>query len=157
MTAALRESKFSRFIYIISPLFFSIAIYACSSRQLEYTLVEDHDGIIGIPLKKLNDGDVHFYTYKYSGTNINFFVRMDGKGTLHAHFDACFTCFKYKKGYTVEGTDIVCRECKRKFALKEERWANQDGCIPIDIGSEIIKDTLVIKKEKIIKGQRFFK
>ncbi|MBF0553021.1 MAG: DUF2318 domain-containing protein [Nitrospirae bacterium] len=152
-----RPTDFQRFIYIFPPLLFSIAICACGTRQLEYQRVEDHNGTISIPLKEVNNGDVHFYTYKYNGTNINFFVRMDGKGNLRTHFDACFTCFKYKKGYMVEGTEIICRECKTKFLLKEERWANKGGCMPIDLGSEIIKDILVIQKERIIKGERFFK
>ncbi|KWT93570.1 Fe-S-containing protein [Candidatus Magnetominusculus xianensis] len=141
---------------IFPALLFSIAVCACSSGQLEYTRVEDHDGAIAIPLKAVNNGDVHFFTYKYSGTNINFFVRMDGKGSLHTHFDACLTCFRFRKGYVVEGVEIVCRECKRKFMLKDEKWSNQDTCIPIDIDSEITKDTLVIKKETIIKGERYF-
>ncbi|MBF0458879.1 MAG: DUF2318 domain-containing protein [Nitrospirae bacterium] len=144
-------------LYFFPTLLCSIAIYACSARQLEYTLVEDHDGNVAIPLKEVNNGDVHFYTYKHNGTNINFLVRMDGNGSLHTHFDACFTCFKFKKGYTVEGTEIICRECRTKFPLKEQRWINIGGCVPIDLGSEIIGDALVIKKEKIIKGEHFFK
>ncbi|MCG6550908.1 MAG: DUF2318 domain-containing protein [Candidatus Magnetominusculus sp. LBB02] len=124
---------------------------------MEYKLVEGRDGAVTIPLKEINDGDVHFYTYKNKGTNINFFIRMDGKGSLHAHFDACFTCFKYKKGYKVEGTEIVCRECNTKFLLKEERWANKGGCVPIDISSEIIGANLVINIDKILKGEHFFK
>ncbi|MBF0517505.1 MAG: DUF2318 domain-containing protein [Nitrospirae bacterium] len=143
--------------YLLPSLALSIAILACSQRQLEYTHVQDHDGAVTIPLKGLNDGDVHFFTYQYNGTNINFFVRMDGKGNLHAHFDACFTCYSKKKGYAVEGTQIICRDCKTKFLLKDEKWVNQGGCVPIDLTSEIIRDTMVIQKEKIVKGERFFK
>ena len=43
-------------------------------------------------------GGFHFFTYKIGGENINFFVCSVGTGKLQAHFDACYSCFKYKLG-----------------------------------------------------------
>ena len=57
----------------------------------EHKVVQARDGVIMIPLKELNDGKVHFYTYKQKGQPINFFVRTDDAGHISACFDACFT------------------------------------------------------------------
>ena len=98
----------------------------------------------------------HFYTYKHSGKRINFFVRTDGAGALSAYFDACFTCYKNKKGYRVEGTDLVCNECNLSFRLADQRWDNSRGCSPILIKSGIRDKALVIQVSDLEKGARLF-
>ena len=109
-----------------------------------------------IPMKDVSDGRVHFFSFKNGDKNINFFVRMDGAGKLHAYFDACFTCYKLKKGYRVEGTDIVCNECGTKFRLADEVWKNVGGCAPIAVPSTINGDFLMIRASDLGRGEKLF-
>jgi uncharacterized membrane protein len=128
----------------------------CSKLPVEHQVVEATAGEIRIPVSEVNDGKVHFYTYRKSGKRINFFVRTDGAGRLSTYFDACFTCYKHKKGYRCEGTDLICNECNEKFRLADERWENNKGCSPIALTSSIGKDFIIIKTGDIEAGERLF-
>lgn len=130
--------------------------YACVRLPVEHTGVTAIDGEIRVPVNEINDGKVHFFTYKKSGKRINFLVRTDGKGDISAYFDACFTCYKHKKGYRAEGTDLICNECGMKFRLADERWDNSQGCSPILLKSRIEKGGLIIMSEDAAKGGRLF-
>lgn len=128
----------------------------CGKLPAEHKIIKSEEGEIRIHLSEIRDGRAHFFTYKKSGKRINFLVRTDGKDNLSAYFDACFTCYKYKKGYRVEGTDLVCNECNLRFRLADEKWDNSKGCSPILIKSKIGKDSLIIKTDDIEKGGKLF-
>jgi uncharacterized membrane protein len=128
----------------------------CSKLPVEYQVVGAKDGTIRIPLSEVNDGEVHFYTYRKSGKRINFFVRTDGDGRLSTYFDACFACYKQKKGYRCEGTDLICNECNERFRLADQRWEGNQGCSPIPLTSSIGKDFIIIKTADIEAGARLF-
>ena len=127
----------------------------CSNLPAEHTVIKAVQGEVRIPVKDVNDGKVHFYTYKSEGKRINFFVRTDGKGKLSTHFDACYTCYKNKKGYRCEGTDLVCNECNLRFKLAEERWAHE-GCSPISLTSRTQGKDIIIRTDDLEKGGRLF-
>lgn len=136
---------------------FSCVLFSgCSSLPAEHKTVKAADGEIRIPVAEVNDGKVHFFTYKKSGKRINFFVRTDGKGNLSAYFDSCFTCHKFKKGYREEGTDIVCNECNMRFRLADEKWDNTEGCSPIALKSAQDGGYIIIKTDYIEKGAKLF-
>ncbi len=145
-----------RRIFFYSLLLSFLAIFCgCSNLPKEHKIVTPKDGIITIPIKEINDGKVHFFTYKKSGKRINFFVRTDGRGDLSTYFDACYICYKKKKGYRVEGTDLICNECSLKFRLADEVWENKD-CSPILLKNSIVNENLIIKTEDIEKGAKLF-
>jgi uncharacterized membrane protein len=122
---------------------------------VEHKVIKPSDGKIIVPIDSVNDGKVHFFTYKKSGKRINFFVRTDGKGNISSHFDACYTCYKNKKGYRVEGTDLICNECNLKFRLADEIWENKD-CRPIMLRSKMENNNLIIETSLLEKGARLF-
>ena len=137
-------------------LFFSLIFYGCSKLPPEHQLITANNSEIKIPVGKVNDGKVHFFTYKKSGKRLNFFVRTDGTGKLSTYFDACFTCYKHKKGYRAEGTDIVCNECIMRFRLADEKFDNTKGCSPITLFSHIDNENIIIKTDDIEKGSKLF-
>jgi uncharacterized membrane protein len=128
----------------------------CSKLPAEHQLIEATGGEIRIPVSAVSDGKVHFYTYRKSGKRINFLVRTDGAGRLSTYFDACFTCYKNKKGYRCEGTDLVCNECNTRFRLADEQWHHEGGCSPIALTSSIGKDFIIIKTADLEAGERLF-
>jgi uncharacterized membrane protein len=123
--------------------------------------VKPTGGVIQIPLKEITSAGIRFYTYRYrsglSFKNLNFFVRQDGREQLHAYFDACRTCAKFFKGYSIDGTEIVCNECKKRFKLAETQWKDDEGCLPIDLKSRVEDGYLVIAVADLVGGERLFK
>jgi len=141
----------------ISVVFMLLLLLAgCSKQPALYKDAPVKESSIVIPLSEVNDGKAHFYSYRKSGKHINFFVRADGKGTVSAYYDACFTCYKKKKGYRQEGNDLICNECSMKFGLAEEKWPDKDGCNPIHLKSVITDNNLMIDTAVIEKGAKLF-
>lgn len=132
-----------------------LSFSCCSKLPAEHAVIRAENGEVRIPVKEVSDGKVHFYTYKESGKLINFFVRTDGAGNLSTYFDACFTCFKRKKGYRCEGTDLVCNECNLRFRLADKKWVHE-GCSPITLISRTEGDRIIIKSADLKKGERLF-
>ena len=146
---------------MVTPLSYLVMLVlllagACGKQPAQYKVVTPRDGAIRLPVEEVHDGKVHFFTYKKSGKRINFLVRTDGKDKLSACFDACFTCYKHKKGYRQEGTDLVCNECSMKFRLADEHWDNTQGCSPIALKSRIENNEMVIMAEDLEKGGKLF-
>lgn len=133
-----------------------LVVTGCSRSAPVHPLVSAKNGNITIPLAEVRDGTVHFYTFKAGGRQTNFFVRTDRNGRISACFDACFTCYKQKKGYAVQGTDLVCRECDMHFGAADEHWDNSKGCSPILLKSRIEGDSLVIDADLLVTGQKLF-
>lgn len=139
----------------MSVLLCSSLLAGCSKSASEHQLVRAENGTIRLDAGKLKDGNAHFYTYRKSGKNINFFVRADSAGNLSTHFDACYTCYRKKKGYRQEGGDLVCNECGLKFRLADRKWLSR-GCSPIPVASRIDRGFIVIKTSDLEKGERLF-
>jgi uncharacterized membrane protein len=133
-----------------------LLLVGCTRQAPEHTIVTPDGDNVKLPLKEVDDGGVHFYTYKHNEKNINFLVRTDAKGRLHTHFDACYACFKYKLGFRVEGTAILCIACSLKYSLAEETWAFIGPCAPINLRSVVKGDFLVIKVSRLEKGKKLF-
>ena len=144
-------SQFSSLVFLVFLL-----AGACGKQPVEHNVVSPKNGAIRIPVREVHDGKVHLFTYKKSGKRINFLIRTDGDDRLSACFDACFTCYKHKKGYRQEGTDLVCNECSMKFRLADEHWDNTQGCSPISLKSRIENNEVVIMAEDLEKGQKLF-
>ena len=138
--------------FLILVLFLS----GCSKQAPEHTIVHADGDVVKIPVSEVNDGSVHFYTYKFEKKNINFLVRTDGKGKLHTHFDACYSCFQYKEGYREEKPYIVCIACTLKYHLDEEIWDFIGPCAPITLKSVIKDDFIVIELTRLKRGKKLF-
>ena len=141
----------------IMMLWLAISVLAGCERQApEHPIVVPRGDRVSIPLAAVNDGGVHFFTFKHEGKNVNFFVRTDGSGKLQAHFDACYSCFKYKLGYVHEGDQVVCIACRIGYDLADVVWDYIGACAPINLKSRIAGQHMLIKRTWLEKGERFF-
>ena len=141
----------------IMMLWLVISLLAGCERQApEHPIVVPRGDRVSIPLAAVNDGGVHFFTFKHEGKNVNFFVRTDGSGKLQAHFDACYSCFKYKLGYVHEGDQVVCIACRIGYDLADVVWDYVGACAPIILRSRAGGDQLEIRCAWLEKGGRFF-
>ena len=138
-------------LWLVVPM-----LAGCERQTPEYPVVVSDGDWVKIRLATINNGGVHFFTYQHGAKNINFFVRTDGSGKLQAHFDACYSCFKYKLGYVREGNEVVCIACRIGYNLDDVVWDYVGACAPIILKSGIAGDHLMIKRSRLEKGQRFF-
>jgi uncharacterized membrane protein len=130
---------------------------AACSRTPRYPLVEAVDGRVRLPLAAVDDGGVHFYTYVAAGGEpVTFLVRSDGDGVLRTHLDACFSCYRYRMGFVVEGHEVVCRACRYAYDLAEAEWDYIGACAPIPLHSAVIGGELVVERARLEKAARFF-
>ena len=83
-------------------------------------------------------------------------MRTDGNGVLHSHFDACYSCFQYKRGFVVEGSDLVCIACRLAYPIADEVWDFIGACAPISVHSSRGDDSLVIERRLLERGARYF-
>lgn len=133
-----------------------IILSGCTKNAPEYEFVIPENDIIKIRTASVNDNCVHFFTFRQSDKNINFFIRTDGNGKLHTHYDACYSCFKYKLGFKVEGDHIRCIACNLEYQLSEEFWDYIGACAPIPLSSNIQNDFIEIKLSAVQKGEKLF-
>ncbi len=133
-----------------------LTFWACGRKAPEYTVLENEGEFFELRLSDESTQPVHFYTYKLNGRNVNFFVRKDCEGNIRTHFDACYSCFKYKMGYVVEGNQVVCRACRIGYDLSEPIWDFVGACVPITLSSNASGGKVRIKVRNIKKGIQFF-
>jgi uncharacterized membrane protein len=151
------QAGYQALLYRVLRLLCLLPLLAgCGSQAPEHPRVEPTGEAIVLPLSLVNDGGVHFFTYKSGGRNINFFVRTDGEGRLHTHFDACYSCYKYKKGFVREGGQVVCIACRIGYKLQERVWDYVGACTPMPLRSRRTADGLVISLADLQQGRRFF-
>ncbi len=108
-----------------------------------------------IPLKDVNDGKAHYFSYEDQGKEVHFFVVKSPDGVVRAAFDACDVCFPAKKGYSQSEDFMVCNNCGRKFHSTRINVV-EGGCNPAPLKREVRGDMLVLKVDNIIPGGRFF-
>lgn len=121
----------------------------------QYKSVKGKNGEVAIPLKDVDDGKAHYFSYKADGQEVRFFVVKSPDGVIRAAFDACDVCFPAKKGYSQEGDFMVCNNCGRKFHSTRINVV-EGGCNPAPLVREVRDGTLVIKEADILPGGRFF-
>ncbi|MHC5006287.1 MAG: Fe-S-containing protein [Planctomycetota bacterium] len=134
----------------------ALVFAACSPSAPIHTLVESDGNAVRIPSHEVSDGSVHFFTFLHRGKNVNFLVRPDGRGALHAHLDACYACYRYKLGFIVEDTNLVCIACRLEYRLEDEVWDYIGACAPISIHASLEGDQLVIDQSVIERAARYF-
>ena len=101
------------------------------------------------------DGNARYFTYKVSGTAVNFFVLKSSDGIVRAAFDACDVCYQAKKGYRQAGDLMVCNNCGQTFPsvrVNEEKG----GCNPSPLQRTVEGDSLIIQVADVAGGARYF-
>ncbi len=120
-----------------------------------FAVVEAEAGVVKLPMAEVNDGQAHYYTYKDSGRNINFFVLKSSDGVVRAAFDACDVCYREKKGYRQEGDLMVCRNCGQQFP-SEKINVLRGGCNPAPLARQEKGGYLVLSTADIESGRVYF-
>lgn len=151
-----RRSLFSLSVVALVGLFiFPVSSHSAFGLFGKHKSIKSSGDEVRIPIKKVNDGKAHYYTYKSANTSVNFFVIKSSDGIIRAAFDACDVCFPAKKGYTQDGDVMICNNCGRRFHSSRIN-VEKGGCNPAPLRRQVVGDHLVIKVADIAPGGRFF-
>ncbi|MBF0538079.1 MAG: DUF2318 domain-containing protein [Nitrospirae bacterium] len=83
-----------------------------------------------------------FYTYRYQGRGINFFIiRVDGR--VLSFLDACRSCYPRRLGFEFHDGYFMCRSCKTSYAVRDiEKGIS--NCLPVKIDGRLEGNTYLI-------------
>ena len=116
------------FLATASFLIFSLS--ACS-KPSSYPSPQRTGADIVIETSSLELEVPKFYTYRFNGKYVNFFV-IKMTDTILSFLDACASCYPQKQGYRSEGNEVICRYCNLRFPIgKLEKGLG--SCYPIKI------------------------
>jgi len=87
-----------------------------------------------IEMSSLKTATPIFFTYRYMGKQINFFVLRLDSG-VQSYLDACASCYHHQQGYRPDDGSVTCRYCNMKFPIyKLEKGLG--SCYPIKIAGK---------------------
>lgn len=133
-----------------------LAPWACRPLPPRHEVVRGDGSVLRLSRAGLADGGVHFYTFEHGGRRVNFLVRTDGRGNLRAHLDACFSCYRYRRGFVVDGAELRCVACRYTYPIADEVWDFQGACAPIPMPFELEEEWLVIERRTLERAARYF-
>jgi len=115
---------------LASASFLVFFLSACS-RPTSYPAPQRIGADVVIETSNLELEVPKFYTYRFQGKNVNFFV-IKMPDTILSFLDACASCYPHKLGYRCEGSEVICRYCNSRFSIgKLEKGLG--NCYPIRI------------------------
>ena len=128
----------------------------CSRDTTKYPEVHARDGVVTVDLSGIDAESGRFHSCRSnSGKVVNFFVYRERSGVPHAVLDACRTCYRWKKGYVLDGKEVVCLKCDMRFKL-DSLAQGTGSCIPVALKTELSGDTMTIPVTELEAGARFF-
>lgn len=130
--------------------------FGCSRDKAKYPELSARAGTVTVDLAGIGAESGRFHTYRSSvGKNVDFFVYRERSGAPHAVLDACRTCYRWKKGYILDGREVVCLKCGMRFRL-DSLAQGTGSCVPVALATERRGDTLIIPVTELEAGVRFF-
>ncbi|GAB4258964.1 MAG: hypothetical protein Kow0092_06880 [Deferrisomatales bacterium] len=111
---------------------------------------------VTLAASQFDDGKARFYRYEAGdGITIQYFVLKSSDGVIRAAFDACDSCWPAGKGYYQDGDEMVCRNCRRRFASVKVNEV-KGGCNPAPLRREVVNGRVVIRVADILAGKGYF-
>lgn len=156
--ASAKDSKGSKTVFIgiaVGLLIFAAIGFSLFSDGSGLTVVKAEAGVVRIPVADVSDSTAHYFTYKGTKGNINFFVLKSSDGVIRAAFDACDVCYREKKGYRQEGDHMVCNNCEQRFASVNINEI-KGGCNPAPLERTVQGKNLVLNANDIENGAWYF-
>jgi uncharacterized membrane protein len=122
----------------------------------KYEKVKENNGSVTMPVAKLANGKVRFYTFADNGREIAFFAVKAADGSYRTAFDACDACYQSKKGYEQAGDRMNCKNCNQKFAINRLGPNASGGCNPGFLPHQQIAGNISIAVKDLKAGARYF-
>jgi len=108
------------------------------------------------PVVEFDDGTARFFEHKTAdGLAIRFFVLKSSDGAIRSAFDACDSCWPAGKGYRQDGDEMVCQNCRMRFASVKVMEV-KGGCNPSPLPNQLKNGQVVIRIQDIEAGRGYF-
>lgn len=130
-----------------------LIFYACNSKPGYDTPAIKGDRVV-IDAGALKDSKPEFFSIKLKGKRVDFFV-MKINGSVESYIDACENCYRFKKGYRAEGSNIVCIYCGTSYPLDSLKTGFA-SCHPMPLRGELLGKEYFILLGDLEKAARFF-
>lgn len=105
---------------------------------------------------QLADGKARYYDYTSTeGLRIRYFLVRDGAGKVHSAFDACDSCWPEGKGYSQDGGEMICNNCRMRFKV-EKVGEVKGGCNPSPLKTTLRDGKLVVACSDLEGGKGLF-
>lgn len=109
--------------------------FAACSKQPSYPVPPQRGSEIVLDVRFLQPETPVFFTYRYHGKRISFFVVRTGN-RVNSFLDACASCYPHKRGYKYENGMLVCRFCNVEYSMAKIE-GGIGGCYPIRITGSV--------------------
>ena len=144
----------------MSPLlivfFIKLLLTACGERHTVYPVLPVEEGVVKVDLAGISNSSGLFFTYlSSSGRNVDYFVYRNSAGTPNVVLDACRTCYRWRKGYRLDGDHVVCIKCDMRFSL-DSLDEGTGSCIPIHVDAAVSDGSMAIPSAELEEGSKFF-
>lgn len=113
-----------------------------------------NNGLIIVPLDKVNDGNLHRFGYEtHDGTIVRFIIIKKSENAYGVGLDACDICGA--SGYYQRGDQVVCSLCDVVMNIATIGFPG--GCNPVPLKFEIIDGNMLIKPMHLEAEKHRFK
>ncbi len=126
-----------------------ILVSGCTSPDVTGDVVAGSDVML-IPVSDIGS-QAKWYEYNSGGTTVRFFAVKASDGSIKTAFDACDVCYASRKGYSQDGSYMVCNNCGNKYPIDGLGTENKrgGGCWPGYLPSSVQGDNIIIKKSDL--------
>jgi uncharacterized membrane protein len=135
ITDTVRMRASARRTFVLKFILISLLLVSCS-QQTVYPPAHQSGAYVVIEIAALRPEVPKFYSYRYQGRNINFFL-LKVQDNVLAFLDACASCYPHKRGFRYDKDCVTCRYCNLQFPIhKLEKGIG--GCYPIKLEGKIV-------------------
>lgn len=139
---------------LISLSILSILLLASCAKKPAYPDAPVSGETITIDIKTLKEEAPVFYSLRYKGKRIDFFV-VKMKGEVQSYFDACAKCYTGKLGYRADKQYVICKKCDIRYSI-ESLKTGFGSCYPIALRGKAEGNRYRIDKKSVIEGEKLF-
>lgn len=122
----------------------------------KYEKAKANGSVVTIPIAKVADGKAHFYKFEDGGREITFFMVKAADGSVKTAFDACDSCYKFKKGYEQQGDKMHCNNCNKNFPIDRLGPNATGGCNPGYLPHQVNGNNIAIRVDDLKGGMHYF-
>lgn len=117
-------------------------------------ITASNNGLILVPLDKVNDGNLHRFGYEtHDGTIVRFIIIKKSENAYGVGLDACDICGA--SGYYQRGDQVVCSLCDVVMNIATIGFPG--GCNPVPLKFDIIDGNMLIKPMHLEAEKHRFK
>ena len=99
------------------------------------------------------------YTYMLSQTTkkeLEYIIVRSASGEIKTVFNACDVCYPFHKGYSQNGSELVCNNCGNRFAIANLGAKTTGTCNPGYLPHTLQGNDIIIQVSDLIAGAYYF-